>query len=363
MKQKIAQEVLSAFGNYEPGLPDHSPGDFTIEPLKGGLINHTYKITSQYKEPYLLQRINKNVFSNPAAVQENYINIWQYAEFELTGLRLPEPRYCGKMINLFVDDNENYWRAFEFIDGTKMLSVAHKKEQAAATARTFAKFTATFADFNVRLLKNVIPGFHDLNARYDQFEEALKGELYERMGKALHLIHEIRQRERYKHFYDIITESKEDFPLRVMHHDAKIANVLFSKKNGRVICPVDFDTVMPGYFFSDLGDMIRSMACSRDENSKDVDKLYIRKGFYEAILNAYLSVMKKQLTSSEKKYIHYTGLLMIYMQALRFITDYLDGDVYYRTTYPDQNFDRANNQLVLLKRLEDFLKKEYGVNV
>src|SRR5689334_12930877 len=112
MKVKIAQEVLAAFGNYEPDLPDHSPGDILIEPVTGGLINHSYKITSEYKEPFLLQCINKNVFADPVAVQENYINIWEYAQFEFTGLRLPDPRYCGKMITLYVDEEENYWRAF-----------------------------------------------------------------------------------------------------------------------------------------------------------------------------------------------------------------------------------------------------------
>ena len=116
---------------------------------------------------------------------------------------------------------------------------------------------------------------------------------------------------------------------------------------------------MPGYFFSDMGDMIRSMVGSEEENSTMVDSLVIRKDFYEAILAGYMEVLGNQLTQSEKKYIHYAGLLMIYMQALRFIVDYLNGDVYYRTNYPDQNFDRAKNQLTLLQKLEDFLNKQY----
>jgi Ser/Thr protein kinase RdoA (MazF antagonist) len=201
----------------------------------------------------------------------------------------------------------------------------------------------------------VIPGFHDLGQRFTQFEQSLKGEYYERMSKALSLIDDLKKRERYKHFYEIMTESPEDFPLRVMHHDAKIANVLFNKKNGRVICPIDLDTVMPGYFFSDLGDMIRSMACINDENSKGLEAIIIRKDYYEAIVNGYLAILGKQLTPSEKKYIHYAGLIMVYMQALRFLTDYLNGDSYYRTIYPEQNFDRAMNQYVLLSRLEEWL--------
>jgi thiamine kinase-like enzyme len=355
MEIKPLQDVLSAFGDYEPDLPDHSPGEITVEPLSGGLINHTFKISSEYKPPFILQCINKHVFPDPTAVQENYIHIWEYAEFESTRLRIPEPKYCGDSITLFVDEQENYWRAFEYIANSRTIPAASTKNQAIATANAFSRFTAAFRDFNTALLKNVIPGFHDLGLRYAQFEHSLKGEYYERMSKALPLIDDLKKRERYKHFYEIMTESPEDFPLRVMHHDAKISNVLFNKKNGRAICPIDLDTVMPGYFFSDLGDLIRSMACVNDENSKGLESISIREDFYKAIVDSYLANMGKQLTPSEKKYIHYAGLIMVYMQALRFLTDYLDGDTYYRTDYPDQNFDRAMNQFVLLMRLEEWL--------
>lgn len=355
MKKDIHEEVLKAFT--QPGYADNN---IVVESLGGGLINHTYKVSAANIPPFLLQRINKYVFPNPQDVQENYIHIWQYAEFEFTGLRLPAPRYCGRMTTLFIDRDENYWRAFEYISDAEMRNIATKPEQAGATAKAFARFTASFEEFNVALLQKVIPGFHNLSLRYKQFEESLNGEYYERISQSLPLIQQLKDRERYKHFYEIITES-EQFPLRVMHHDAKISNVLFSQKNGRVICPIDFDTVMPGYFFSDLGDMIRSMACCKDENSTDFDDLCIRKDFYQAIVNNYLSVMENQFTFSEKNYIHYAGLLMTYMQSLRFLTDYLNGDIYYRIDYPEQNFNRAKNQLVLLQQLETFLQREYNI--
>ena len=357
MMKEIPREVLEAFATYEPSLADHAASDITVEAISGGLINHSFKVSCRPKPDFLLQRINKNVFANPAQVQENYIKIWEYAAFEFTGLRLPSPIHCNKMTTLFVDEEENYWRAFEFIEESRMYPTATTAIQARATAKTFAKFTAAFNGFNIEQLKEVIPGFHDLRLRYEQFEEALNGEAYERMATALPIVEQLKQRERYKHFFEIITESGE-FPKRVMHHDAKITNVLFNNKTGNVICPVDFDTVMPGYFFSDLGDMIRSMVCEKDENS-NADKIEIRKEFYEAIVNGYLDVIGKQLTESEKKYIHYAGLLMIYMQALRFLTDYLNGDIYYRINHPEQNFLRALNQLVLLQKLEHFLHQQY----
>ena len=356
---KVPQEILEAFTNYTPGLPKHSAGKMTVEPMTGGLINRTFKVTCQLRSPFLLQQINTKVFTNPEEVQSNYILLSQYAEFEFTGQRMPWPIYLNEKETLFVDAENNYWRAFEFIGNAISVNNATKAAQAKAAAKTFAKFTSAFDEFNVDLLKETIPGFHNLSLRYKQFEDALQTELYERMAKALPMIEQLKQRERYKHFYEIITESDE-FPKRVMHHDAKIANVLFSRLTGKVICPVDFDTVMPGYFFSDIGDMIRSMTCRPDENSLDYAGISIRKSFYNAIVEGYLAVLGKQLTDSEKKYIHYSGLLIIYMQSLRFLTDYLNGDVYYKIDYPEQNFDRARNQLTLLQSLEEFLIVNYN---
>lgn len=360
MTQPNYKQAVLAFGNYHPDLPSYDLAfdEFSIIPLSGGLINHTFKVESKLWPPFLLQQINQHVFTTPEDVQENYIHLVDFAEFEFTGLKLPLPNYYDSMKSLYIDNAGNFWRAFEFIEDGKMLGIAEKPSQAKATAKTFAKFTAAYDDFNIDLLQETIPDFHNLSFRYTQFEESLNGEEYERMQKAMPLVEELKQRERYNFFYKEISESDE-FPKRVMHHDAKIANILFSKTTGKVICPVDFDTSMPGYFFSDLGDMIRSMACSLDETSIDFDKITIRKEFYNAIVEGYLSVMEKQLTASEKRYIHYAGLLMIYMQALRYMADYLNGDLYYKINYPEQNFDRAKNQLILLKKLEEFLEKEF----
>lgn len=361
MKENILLEVATAFYDYIPDLPPHEAGAITFTPLQGGLINRSWLVRSELKVPFLLQLINTHVFSSPEDVQYNYIMIYEYAEYEFTGLPLPYPKYFDSRQSLYIDKQGNYWRAFEFIDDAFSVPIAQKPSQAKATAKTFAKFTAAFDEFNTGLLKIVIPDFHNLSFRYRQFRESLNSEMYERMPKALSLVEELKKRERYIHFFELIKESPESFPQRVMHHDAKIANVLFGKKTGKVICPVDFDTVMPGYFFSDLGDMIRSMACNVDENNTNFDRIKIRSTFYKAILDGYLSVMNKYLTDAEKKYIHYAGLLMIYMQALRYLTDYLNGDKYYHIIYPEQNYDRAKNQLLLLEKLEEYLAKEYAV--
>jgi thiamine kinase-like enzyme len=344
----IPKEVLEAFA-----ITDAA--NLIVEPIGNGLINDSWKIVAENKGNLFLQRINHNVFHEPEQVQDNYLQLWRYTKAANNGLLMPEPVFHNNQNSLFTDPSGNYWRAFHFIPESKTCPVAETAMQAWSTAKTFGQFTAAFANMNTSLLKEVIRNFHHLSLRYRQFETSLHSKLGERIIKASSLITELTQREHYKRLYEKISTSPEEFPQRVMHHDAKISNILFHERTNNILCPVDYDTVMPGYFFSDLGDMIRSMVSPEDEKSICFEKIEVRKDFYNSIVDGYLETMSVQLTSSERKYLHYSGILMTYMQALRFLTDYLDGDTYYRTDYAEQNFDRAFNQFVLLQKLESFL--------
>ncbi len=355
MSTEIYQEALDAFAN-----PFH---EFAVKPLTSGLINQSFKVTSKTSgNSFLLQKINQHVFPVPEKVQHNYELLWKYLQSEEISFLIPEPKKFPGDVLLFCDTKENYWRVFDFIEEAVTKPIAEKPSEARSVAETFGKLTASLSGFDSAQLHIVIPGFHNLSLRFNQFRKSLHSTNYERLQKAASLIIELKERERYASFFDVMTESAE-FPKRVMHHDAKIANILFDEDSGKVICPVDFDTVMPGYFFSDLGDMIRSMASSESETSVNFSDINIRKEFYEAMVDGYLSVMNELLTDSEKKYIHFSGIIMIYMQALRFLTDYLNGDIYYHIGYSEQNFDRAKNQLVLLQKLEKFLIYDYQFKI
>jgi thiamine kinase-like enzyme len=350
MSKPFYKEALQAFSG--------GSDSFAVQALDGGLINHTYKITnSNTGESSLLQRINHQVFTRPDFIQENYKRLFEYLKAMGINNLMPALQYFPGHAELYKDSNGNFWRVTQFIHNGKMLSNAETPEQAGETARTFAEFTAAFTDFNISLLRDTIPDFHNLSFRYHQFADASTTNLTSRKEKAAAILQELQQRKKYVELYTSFLHSV-DYPKRVMHHDAKIANILFSNTTGQVICLVDLDTTMPGYFFSDLGDMIRSMACSHDENSTRFETICIRKNFYDAILEGYLQVMGKQLTQAEKKHIHYSGIIIIYMQALRFISDYLNGDIYYKTDYPEQNLERAMNQLTLLQSLENLLKEQ-----
>lgn len=358
MKETIPEEVITAFTSYSPDLPFHKAGKVNILPVGGGLINHSYKVCCELIPDFFLQKINTRVFTHPERVQENYIQLWEYIEFEMAGPKMPCPLYWGPDNTLFTDHNGEYWRAFEWMDNAVTHPIPQSSGQARATATAFAAFTLAFSGMNTALIQTVIPDFHNLSFRYRQFQDALDTEPYDRMAGAASLIEELNARKNYVAFYDEIISSDE-FPLRVLHHDAKIGNVLFDKTNGSVICPVDFDTVMPGYFFSDLGDMIRSMA-GKEENAKGENQLNI--SYYEAIVKGYADTLGHKLTDREKENIHYAGPIMIYMQALRFLTDHLNGDQYYRTDFPGQNLERAQNQFSLLQSLESYLKKENRIS-
>ncbi len=361
-REEVPTEVLKIFTGFEPDSPQLENGTFRVKAIGDGLINHSYKVSRVKRPAIFLQRINRFVFPDPFAVQSNYLNLLDFAVTEKTGLDLPHPVYYQQGETLYRDTNGEYWRAFRFIEDGVSYSVAQTPAKARATAKSFARIPATFRDFNMDLLTEVIPGFHDLELRFEQFEESLRSGNPERLAMTGFITDDLLKRVSYLHFFRHIRASHE-FPRRVMHHDAKISNILFHKKTGRVIGPVDFDTTMPGYFFSDLGDMIRSMAGNCDENQKNHETIAIRGKYYEAIMDGYYGMMGEQLSMPEKKHIHGAGLIMIYMQALRFLTDYHVNDIYYKTQYPGQNLHRATNQLFLLKALEEFLQKNYSFSL
>ncbi|HET6767304.1 MAG TPA: aminoglycoside phosphotransferase family protein, partial [Chitinophagaceae bacterium] len=198
--------------------------------------------------------------------------------------------------------------------------------------------------------------------RYSQFEDAIKQGNKERIREATETIQFLERQ------YEIVAISGQirhdpDFKKRVTHHDCKISNVLFDNNN-RGLCVIDLDTVMPGYFISDFGDMMRTYLSPVSEEEKNFDRIEIREEYFKAISNGYLSEMGNELTAIEKEHLVYAGKFMVFMQALRFITDHLNNDIYYGARYQGHNFVRANNQTVLLKKIiekEQNLREAIGI--
>jgi Ser/Thr protein kinase RdoA (MazF antagonist) len=242
---------------------------------------------------------------------------------------------------------------FPFVAGSHAKKVAQTPTQAYEAALQFGRFTRLLCGLDISGLAITIPSFHNLGLRYEQFLTALENGNKDRIAASTDLIEQVINHQSIVAVYTALL-SDPQFKLRVTHHDTKISNVLFDDQD-KGLCVIDLDTVMPGYFISDVGDMLRTYLCPVSEEEKDYSKIEVRADFYKAIINGYKEEMKNELTEKENKYFFYAGKFMIYMQALRFITDHINDDKYYGAKYEGQNLVRATNQMVLLQR---YLEKE-----
>lgn len=327
-----------------------------IEPHGNGLINNTWKV-SDGDIHYILQRINDNVFKQPSDIEYNIHQIAEYLKKNHHDYLFVAPveTISGKEM---VNHPHGYFRLFPFINNSYTIDVAVTPQQAFEAACQFGSFTKKLSKFAAASLKTTIPDFHNLDFRYQQFEDVFKSGNPSRLKQSAKSIQFIVEHDDIVKEFGIIQADK-DFKSRVTHHDTKISNVLFGKDE-KGLCVIDLDTVMPGYFISDVGDMMRTYLSPVSEEEKDLDKIAIREDFFKAIVEGYLHEMSSELSDTELKHFVYAGKFMIYMQAVRFLTDYLNNDKYYGVAYEDQNYVRANNQITLLQRLldsEDVLNK------
>lgn len=324
-----------------------------------GLFNHTWKVSCQRSgAAFILQRLNTTVFKDPSAIGRNIRDIADYLSLHSPDYRFIAPlkTIAGKELYEDTEQAETF-RLFPFLDDSCSFDVVHNPQQAFEAARQFALFTKWLAGYPARSLRITLPDFHNLSLRFAQFQQALVDGNSKRIEKASELIGFLQHQESIMDTYESIKGNPE-FKIRVTHHDCKISNVLFDRHN-RGLCVIDLDTVMPGYFLSDVGDMVRTYLSAATEEEWDVEKITVRVEFFEAIVNGYLSELNDKLSETEKEHFIYAGKFMIYMQALRFLTDYLNNDVYYGAKYEGHNLVRAQNQAVLLERL---LEKEEWLN-
>jgi len=340
----IPQAVLTAYGFAGP--------DTVINAFGTGLINHTWTVTQGGKK-YILQRINTQVFQQPEAIADNISRIAAYLAEHTPGYFFVAPVIAadGKQLITIEGELGGSFRVFPFVPGSHSKQVATDANQAFEAAKQFGRFTRLLSGFAAKTLHTTIPSFHDLSLRYRQFLQALEQGNPERIRQSAALIQQIKEQlQLVNRFVEI--QKDPGFRIRVTHHDTKISNVLFDDQD-HALCVIDLDTVMPGYFISDVGDMMRTYLPTVSEEEKDFSRIDVREDMYHAIVKGYLSEMEEELSAAEKASFFYAGQFMIYMQALRFLTDHINHDVYYGASYPDHNLVRAGNQLVLLQKLTE----------
>jgi thiamine kinase-like enzyme len=323
---------------------------YTIQSFGTGLINNTWKIQSNdSSQDYILQRINHAIFKRPEDIAYNITCIGNYLQKCCPDYLFMVPLHTANGEELIGDTDKGYFRIFPFLKNSRSIDSVQTHQQAFEAARQFALFTKKLSGFPAEQLRITLPDFHNLTLRYQQFSKALKEGNSERIEESFDLIAFLQKHQTIVETYEAIKRNPE-FKIRVTHHDTKISNVLFDEHD-KGLCVIDLDTVMPGYFISDAGDMMRTYLSEANEEETDFSKIKIRKEIFSAIAEGYIGSLQNELTNSEKEHFVYAGQFMIYMQAIRFLTDYLNNDIYYSTKYEKNNLMRAKNQAVLLQQL------------
>lgn len=321
-----------------------------VEALVSGLINRTWKVTCG-NHAFILQRINNNVFKKPNEIADNIRLLYVYLNEHSPDYLFVSPVKSVQQKEIVHDFGGGYFRMFPFIQGSHTINVVSSPDQAYEAALQFGKFNRLLAGFDASKLHATIPNFHNLSLRYSQFEDALKYGDVSRIRQAKELINALKAHHYILSDFEKIATTPS-IKKRVMHHDTKISNVLFND-SGRGIAIIDLDTVMAGYFISDVGDMMRTYLSPANEEVKDFSKIEVRDDFFKAIIQGYVRAMGDELSTDERELIYYSGLFLVYMQAIRFLADYCNLDSYYGSTYEDQNLVRAGNQVCLLRQLEE----------
>ena len=328
-----------------------------IRPLGNGLINDTFLVVTDGPDNYVLQRINQSIFQDVDLLQHNIDCVTRHIREKLVAagetdidrkvLRFLPERTTGKS---FWTDGKEWWRVSVFIRDALTFE-AVTPEYAGYAGVAFGQFEAMLADLPDKL-GEPIPDFHNMELRARQLREAVAADAAGRMAdpEVRSLVAEIQSYEeemcKAERMY-----REGILPKRICHCDTKVNNMLFDK-NGNVLCIIDLDTVMPAYVFSDYGDFLRTAANSEPEDSPELDRITFRWDIFEAFTRGYLESTASFLTSVEREHLPFAVTLFPMMQAVRFLTDYLNGDTYYKILYPEHNLVRSRNQLRYFEQVE-----------
>lgn len=325
-------------------------------PLGAGLINDTYKVTT--KEPscpdYLLQRINHAIFQNVEMMQNNIFRVTSHLRKKLEErgesdidrkVLTPIATKAGKRYHF---DGEAYWRFMLFIPNTQTIE-AVTEASAYAAGRAFGQFQCDLSDLPGEPLGETIPNFHNIEFRLQQLHEAIENDAVGRVEKVKDLIEEIKKREEELCLPErLFREGK--LVKRINHCDTKVNNMLFDT-DGNFLCVIDLDTVMPGFVLSDIGDFIRTGANTGAEDDSNLDNVHVDLKVVEAYTKGYLETATF-LSPLEKSLLPFGGKLLTYMQTVRFLTDYINGDTYYKISFAEHNLQRTKAQFKLLQSIE-----------
>lgn len=330
----------------------------SFEKYGNGNINGTFILKFDNGEQYILQKINTEVFKNPFELMQNMIGVTKHIKkyYDDKGVdssrRTLEFLQCDDGNYCFIDENGNCWRIYKYIGEAYTCETIDNAETFREAGRAFGEFQNILSDYDVSTLFDTIPDFHNTAKRFEAFCKAVQEDRAGRLQSVKNEVDFVLSRENDTHILtDLIAENK--LPLRVTHNDTKINNILFDDKTNEGICVIDLDTVMTGVSLYDFGDCIRSGANKTAEDDPDTNNVGIDLKLYEAFVSGYLSSAGNALTDTEKEYLPFSAKLLTFECGMRFLTDYLNGDTYFRIAYPEHNLDRCRNQFKLVEDMEN----------
>lgn len=339
-------------------LAGYRLADAELERVESGHINASWRVAVASGRSCLLQRLNPEVFRDGAAVMRNLALVSAHLDRAVARAGLSDP---GRRVPHLLAREDGavawrapdgaWWRLFRFIEGARACLRAVTISDAHQVGRAYGTFQWLLRDYEGPALAETIPGFHDTLARLAVLERAAAADSAGRAASVGAEIGFARTRRDYASVLPPLL-ARGALPTRIVHNDAKAANVLLDGSNGEALVVIDLDTVMPGTLLYDAGDLIRSIASPTDEDERDLSRVGVRPPLVEALAAGFLGACGGLLTEAERAHFVFAGLLLTYEQGVRFLADHLAGDTYYRTTRPGQNLDRARAQFRLLESLE-----------
>ena len=334
-------------------------GDVTdVTPCGNGHINSTYIVTTTVQR-YVLQVVNTAIFKRPEEVMENIVRVTEHIRAGLAasggdaerGTMHVVPSASDPAVCWHRDPDGRFWRAYDFVEHTVCRLTMDDPETFRLVGRAFGQFQRQLSDFDASLLHESIPDFHNTKKRYAAFLEAVKADRAGRVSSVQDEIDFINER---SGMCSVIVDALASgaLPLRVTHNDTKLSNILLDETTGESVCVIDLDTVMPGSALYDFGDSVRTGACSAAEDEQDLDLVDFRADMFIACAEGFIEGTGGALTDLEIAMLPDGAYIITLEQAIRFLTDYLDGDTYYHIDYPTHNLVRTRTQLKMLEGME-----------
>ncbi|HBC87932.1 MAG TPA: mucin desulfatase [Lentisphaeria bacterium] len=335
-------------------------GDFLrAAPYGSGHINDTFEaIFNQggIKVRYIVQRINHDIFKDPVALMDNVHRVTSHIHRKLSDSGDTTRRALslidavdGK--SFFKDNEGNFWRTYIFVENTKSYNIIETADQAYQAAKAFGDFQKYLVDIPGGRLNETIPNFHNTPKRFEAFEKALAADSCNRAKSAeKEIAFALKKKEMACTLLRLCGEGK--IPERITHNDTKLNNVLLDEKTGEAVCVIDLDTVMPGLALYDFGDLVRTSTSPAAEDEKDLSKVKMQMHMFEALAKGYLSASSSFLTKTEIEYLPFSGKLITFEIGIRFLTDYLSGDTYFKIHRERHNLDRCRTQFKLVESIE-----------